>query len=202
MGVLLQQVRKLILEMIPRLPTNDLLRPYVKPILTLMLKLLQIDNEENVQVCVRIIIELHKQYRPTFNPEVTDICFLCCFCLPPTQLCQDISIIPSLPYPHSVCTFISFPPFPSLLFALLIIIPLPFHSYLSYVKTALVNINGYLMVNTICCMPATWIHVCGACYQDYLLQLTIRIYHNFSINLPTDMFWVVSHLQCLLGCSL
>jgi transformation/transcription domain-associated protein len=59
--------------MIPRLPTNDLLRPYVKPILTLMLKLLQIDNEENVQVCVRIIIELHKQYRPAFNPEVQDV---------------------------------------------------------------------------------------------------------------------------------
>jgi hypothetical protein len=74
----LQQVRKLILEMIPRLPTNDLLRPYVKPILTLMLKLLQIDNEENVQVCVRIIIELHKQYRPTFNPEVQNVCFHYC----------------------------------------------------------------------------------------------------------------------------
>jgi len=78
---LLQQVRKLILEMIPRLPTNDLLRPYVKPILTLMLKLLQIDNEENVQVCVRIIIELHKQYRPAFNPEVQDVCCLHCLVL-------------------------------------------------------------------------------------------------------------------------
>jgi hypothetical protein len=133
LGVLLQQVRKLILEMIPRLPTNDLLRPYVKPILTLMLKLLQIDNEENVQVCVRIIIELHKQYRPTFNPEVSDICFLCCFCLPSIQLCQDISVVPTLPYPHSVCTFISFPPFLSFLFALPIIILHPLPSYLSFV---------------------------------------------------------------------
>lgn len=35
-----------------------------------MLKLLQIDNEENVLVCLRIIIELHKQFRPQFNPEV------------------------------------------------------------------------------------------------------------------------------------
>jgi hypothetical protein len=43
-----------------------------------MLKLLQIDNEENVQVCVRIIIELHKQYRPAFNPEVPDIYFPHC----------------------------------------------------------------------------------------------------------------------------
>lgn len=56
--------------MIHRLPTSETLRPYVKQILTLMLKLLQIDNEENVLVCLRIIIELHKQYRPQFNPEV------------------------------------------------------------------------------------------------------------------------------------
>lgn len=66
----IQQVRKLILEMIHRLPTSEVLRPYVNSILTLMLKLLQVDNEENVLVCLRIIIELHKQYRPAFNPEI------------------------------------------------------------------------------------------------------------------------------------
>lgn len=64
------QVRKLILEMIHRLPTSEILRPYVASILSLMLKLLQTDNEENVLVCLRIIIELHKQYRPQFNPEI------------------------------------------------------------------------------------------------------------------------------------
>lgn len=56
--------------MIHRLPTSEILRPYVRHILSLMLKLLQIDNEENVLVCLRIIIELHKQFRPQFNPEV------------------------------------------------------------------------------------------------------------------------------------
>ncbi|PSN44253.1 Transcription-associated protein 1 [Blattella germanica] len=66
----IQQVRKLILEMIHRLPTNDLLRPYVKQILSLMLKLLETENEENVLVCLRIIIELHKQYRPQYNTEI------------------------------------------------------------------------------------------------------------------------------------
>lgn len=66
----IQQVRKLILEMIHRLPSNDYLRPYVKQILSLMSKLLETDNEENVLVCLRIIIELHKQYKPTFNPEI------------------------------------------------------------------------------------------------------------------------------------
>lgn len=63
-------MRKLILEILYRLPTNDQLRPYVKPILRLMLKLLEVDNEENVLVCLKIIIELHKYYKPPFSPEI------------------------------------------------------------------------------------------------------------------------------------
>jgi hypothetical protein len=189
LGVFLQQVRKLLLEMIPRLPTNDLLRPYVKPILTLMLKLLQIDNEENVQVCVRIIIELHKQYRPTFNSEVSDICFLCCFCLSSTQLCQDICCpLSSLP---SFCLYLYLLPF----FPIAFICLSHRHSsslfFLSLLcaKTALVSITGYLMVNTMCCIQATlfthldWIHVCGACYQDYFLRLTICMYRSVPFRL-------------------
>nr|CAH7738958.1 unnamed protein product [Callosobruchus chinensis] len=66
----LQQVRKLILEMLYRLPANDILKPYVRSILQLMMKLLEIDNEENVLVCLKIIIELHKQYKPLFNPTI------------------------------------------------------------------------------------------------------------------------------------
>lgn len=66
----LQQVRKQILEMIGLLPCNEQLRPYVKQILSLLLKLLEIENEENVIVCLRIIIELHKQFRPPFNAEI------------------------------------------------------------------------------------------------------------------------------------
>lgn len=66
----IHQVRKLILEILHRFPTNNLLRPYVKPMLSLMLKLLEIENEENVLVCLKIIIELHKQYRPPYNDEI------------------------------------------------------------------------------------------------------------------------------------
>lgn len=65
-----QNIRKLILEMIHRLPICESLRQHVKPIISLMLKLLQTENEENVLVCLRIIIELHKNFRPSFNPEV------------------------------------------------------------------------------------------------------------------------------------
>ncbi|XP_068243023.1 transformation/transcription domain-associated protein isoform X3 [Palaemon carinicauda] len=66
----IQQLRKLILEMIHRLPSNEQLKLYLRPILTLMFRLLETDNEENVMVCLRIIIELHKTFRPQFSPEI------------------------------------------------------------------------------------------------------------------------------------
>lgn len=56
--------------MIHRLPISENLRQHVKSIISLMLNILQIDNEENVLVCLRIIIELHKNFRPSFNNEV------------------------------------------------------------------------------------------------------------------------------------
>lgn len=66
----IQQVRKLILEMIHRLPTNEHLRPFVKLTLNLMFRLLEKENEDNVLICLRIIIELHKQYRPQYSLEI------------------------------------------------------------------------------------------------------------------------------------
>jgi transformation/transcription domain-associated protein len=33
-------------------------------------KLVETDNEENVLICLRIVIELHKQFRPPFSTEV------------------------------------------------------------------------------------------------------------------------------------
>ena len=66
-----QQVRKLVLEMIQRLPANEMLKPYAGNILSLTFKLLEVENEENVLVCLRIIIELHKQFRPPHSVEIT-----------------------------------------------------------------------------------------------------------------------------------
>lgn len=74
----IQRIRKLILEMIHRLPSNEHLRPFVRQILSLVFKLLETDNEENVLVCLRIIIELYKQYKPGFNSEVSNISFYIC----------------------------------------------------------------------------------------------------------------------------
>ncbi|KAB7505950.1 Transformation/transcription domain-associated protein [Armadillidium nasatum] len=65
----IQQLRKLILEMIHRLPSNEHLKKYLGSILAVVFKLLDIDNEENVMVALHIITELHKTYRPSFTPE-------------------------------------------------------------------------------------------------------------------------------------
>ncbi|TSK14648.1 Transformation/transcription domain-associated protein [Bagarius yarrelli] len=65
-----QQLRKLVLEIIHRIPTNEHLRPHVKNILSVMFRFLEIESEENVLICLRIIIELHKQFRPPISQEV------------------------------------------------------------------------------------------------------------------------------------
>jgi transformation/transcription domain-associated protein len=66
----LQQLRKGILEILHRFPSNEQLRPHAKNILNLVFKLVETDNEENVLICLRIVIELHKQFRPPFTSEV------------------------------------------------------------------------------------------------------------------------------------
>lgn len=70
-----QQLRKVILEIFHRLPANDTLRAHIRSILQLMFKLLEVDNEENVLICLRIIIELHKQFRPIYSTEVRRLLF-------------------------------------------------------------------------------------------------------------------------------
>ncbi|KAI2658552.1 Transformation/transcription domain-associated protein [Labeo rohita] len=65
-----EQLRKLVLEIIHRIPTNEHLRPHAKNILSVMFRFLEIESEENVLICLRIIIELHKQFRPPISQEI------------------------------------------------------------------------------------------------------------------------------------
>lgn len=65
-----QQLRKLVLEIIHRIPTNEHLRPHIKNVLSVMFRFLEIESEENVLICLRIIIELHKQFRPPISQEI------------------------------------------------------------------------------------------------------------------------------------
>ncbi|CAF1003204.1 unnamed protein product, partial [Didymodactylos carnosus] len=67
-----QLIRKHMIDILHRLPTNDYLRPHIKDILTVMLKLIQTDNEENALLYLRIIVELKKQFRPQLITEVRE----------------------------------------------------------------------------------------------------------------------------------
>ena len=65
-----QKLRNIILEILNRLPNNELLKPYVQNLLKLCMYLLEVENEENALICLRVIIDLHKNYRPTLEGEV------------------------------------------------------------------------------------------------------------------------------------
>ncbi|XP_033220871.1 transcription-associated protein 1-like [Belonocnema kinseyi] len=66
----LYKVRKIILEILQRLPKNEYFKPYVSDSLKILLKLLQTENEENVVISIKIIFDLYKQFKPPFHPEI------------------------------------------------------------------------------------------------------------------------------------
>eukprot|EP01095_Lingulamoeba_sp_RSL-Kostka_P009634 TRINITY_DN3346_c0_g1_i1.p1 TRINITY_DN3346_c0_g1~~TRINITY_DN3346_c0_g1_i1.p1 ORF type:complete len:133 (+),score=23.52 TRINITY_DN3346_c0_g1_i1:58-456(+) len=57
------KLRNIILEILNRLQFNDLLKQVVPNLLKLTYYLLEIENEENALICLRIIMEIHKSYR-------------------------------------------------------------------------------------------------------------------------------------------
>eukprot|EP01133_Synstelium_polycarpum_P011916 gene11916-13884_t len=65
-----QKIRNTILEILNKLPNNELLKPHVQNLLQLSMYLLEVDNEDNATICLRIIMELHKNYRPNLESEV------------------------------------------------------------------------------------------------------------------------------------
>jgi transformation/transcription domain-associated protein len=65
-----QRLRNMILEIINRLPNNDVFRGCVKPLIKVVMFLLSSENEDNALICLRIIIDLHKNYRPTLEQDV------------------------------------------------------------------------------------------------------------------------------------
>jgi len=64
------RLRHTVLETINRLPNNEALRPYVTELLRLATDVLSCDNEDNSLTCLRIIFDLHKNFRPSLEAEV------------------------------------------------------------------------------------------------------------------------------------
>jgi len=70
-----QKTRNILLEILNRLPSqspnqNECLRPYALELIRMAMHLLEVDNEPNAVICLRIIFELHKNYRPQLQNEV------------------------------------------------------------------------------------------------------------------------------------
>ena len=64
------RLRHIVLETLNRLPNNEVLKPYVVELLRLATDVMSCDNEDNSLTCLRIIFDLHKNFRPTLESEV------------------------------------------------------------------------------------------------------------------------------------
>lgn len=62
--------RKLLLQILNRLPSNDALRPYVPQLLRLLIDVLKTDNEDNCLIALKTLFDLHRNYRPALRGEV------------------------------------------------------------------------------------------------------------------------------------
>ncbi|KAF4320465.1 hypothetical protein BBI17_002543 [Phytophthora kernoviae] len=62
--------RKVLLQILNRLPSNEALRPYVPQLLQLLMEVLQKDNEDNALIALKTLFDLHRNYRPGLRNEV------------------------------------------------------------------------------------------------------------------------------------
>lgn len=64
------KLRNIAVEVLNRLPHSEVLRPYVQDLLKVAMQVLTTDNEENGLICIRIIFDLLRNFRPTLENEV------------------------------------------------------------------------------------------------------------------------------------
>ncbi|KAF5199838.1 Transcription-associated protein [Thalictrum thalictroides] len=64
------KLRNIVVEILNRVPHSEVLRPFVQDLLKLALQVLTSDNEENGLICIRIIFDLLRNFRPSLEAEV------------------------------------------------------------------------------------------------------------------------------------
>ncbi|XP_040962395.1 transformation/transcription domain-associated protein [Gossypium hirsutum] len=64
------KLRNIVVEILNRLPHSEVLRPFVQDLLKVAMQVLTTDNEENGFICIRIIFDLLRNFRPTLENEV------------------------------------------------------------------------------------------------------------------------------------
>ncbi|KAI4325437.1 hypothetical protein MLD38_030838 [Melastoma candidum] len=63
------KLRNIIVEILNRLPHSEVLRPFVQDLLKVAMQVLTSDNEENGLICIRIIFDLLRNFRPALENE-------------------------------------------------------------------------------------------------------------------------------------
>lgn len=66
----INKFRHVILEILHRLPNNEVLKPYVQELLLLVMNVVDTDNEDNAIQGLRVVFDLQKNYRPQLESEV------------------------------------------------------------------------------------------------------------------------------------
>ena len=66
----INKFRHVILEILHRLPNNEVLKPYVKDLLLLVMNVVDSDNEDNAIQGLCVVFDLQKNYRPQLESEV------------------------------------------------------------------------------------------------------------------------------------
>lgn len=66
----INKFRHVILEILHRLPNNEVLKPYVQELLLLVMNVVDVDNEDNAIQGLRVVFDLQKNYRPQLEKEV------------------------------------------------------------------------------------------------------------------------------------
>jgi len=64
------KLRLTTMQILNRLPNNEVLRPFAKDLLDLAMNVLETDYEESALIVLRIIFDLHKNYRPNLSDSV------------------------------------------------------------------------------------------------------------------------------------
>jgi len=64
------RIRHGILEIFVKFPTTEPLRPFVSDLMVLALRIVELDNEDNACIALKIILDLHKVYRPNLESYV------------------------------------------------------------------------------------------------------------------------------------
>lgn len=66
----INKFRHVILEILHRLPNNEVLKPHVQEVLLLVMSVVDSDNEDNAIQGLRVVFDLQKNYRPQLESEV------------------------------------------------------------------------------------------------------------------------------------